>query len=115
MLVVRNTVDGAVAVQRALTGLAGEDEPCLFRVADIVTLHHGRFAREDRRLLDRAVEHVRPVAGVGRHHRLGTQTLEQSLDIDADVLFTDLCPADVLLQRLGRLHRHATRRTAALE
>jgi CRISPR-associated endonuclease/helicase Cas3 len=116
VLVIRNTVGGAVAVQRALEALAGPDHPMLFRANDIVTLHHGRFALGDRRVLDAAVEMVlggeRAPGGLVV---IGTQTLEQSLDIDADLLLTDLCPVDVLLQRVGRLHRHARVRVPEFE
>ena len=100
VLVVRNTVNYAVSTWQAVAERAGDDLPTL--------LHHGRYAAGDRRLLDGRVE-----ALLGKDNRpdggcvvVGTQTLEQSLDIDADLLITDLCPADVLLQRIGRLHRH---------
>lgn len=107
VLVVRNSVAGAVAVAQAVEAL----EPGLaFRVEGVATLHHGRFAPGDRCLLDAAVEREfgkrRSAAG---RVLVGTQTLEQSLDIDADLLITDLAPMDVLLQRLGRLHRHTRR------
>lgn len=108
VLVIRNTVALALATQQALeVALDGAAGTLLFACEGVPTLHHGRFAAEDRRLLDHAVERVlgrrRPAGGA---IVVGTQTLEQSLDIDADVLITDLCPVDVLLQRLGRLHRH---------
>ena len=44
-----------------------------------------------------------------------TQTAEQSLDIDADWLVTDIPPGDVLLQRIGRLHRHKRARPMEFE
>lgn len=111
VLVVRNLVRDAVATARALHALA-PDHPALFRLDGVPTLHHGRFARPDRRRLDREVERL-----LGKHRThpgglvlIGTQTLEQSLDIDADLLITDLAPIDVLLQRIGRLHRHVRAR-----
>jgi len=107
VLVVMNTVDRAVALQRAT-----EADPALqdatFRCHGVPCPHHGRFARADREALDAAVSGRMGKAGsAGPLLLIGTQTLEQSLDIDADWLVTDLCPIDVLLQRIGRLHRHA--------
>jgi CRISPR-associated endonuclease/helicase Cas3 len=107
VLVLRNTVTAAIATQQALELLLPAEHEAFFRVGDVRTLHHGRFAAEDRRLLDAAVEgRFGKEAGSGPALIVATQTLEQSLDVDADLLITDLAPVDVLLQRIGRLHRH---------
>jgi CRISPR-associated endonuclease/helicase Cas3 len=112
---VRNLVRDAVATARALHALA-PDHVALSRLDGIATLHHGRFARTDRWRLDREVEKA-----IGKERPsgplilVGTQTLEQSLDIDSDLLITDLSPMDVLLQRIGRLHRHDRKRPSGFE
>lgn len=112
VLVIRNTVAGCRSLQQALEDRAGglEDER-LFRCASTPAPHHSRFAVPDRKALDGAVEQVFGKDSSSERVVLAaTQTVEQSLDIDADLLVTDLCPADVLLQRIGRLHRHGRRR-----
>jgi CRISPR-associated endonuclease/helicase Cas3 len=114
VLVVRNTVPAAVAALKALEQLTlAQGGDWLFKVNGVSTVHHSRYSRQDRPLLDQAVEVQLGKTRQDRKGRviIGTQTLEQSLDIDADLLITDLCPMDVLLQRLGRLHRHTRSET----
>lgn len=75
-------------------------------------LIHSRFMRRDRQARESYwVSLLGKKDGELRARRgrilVGTQVLEQSIDIDADLLVTRLCPTDMLLQRLGRLWRHA--------
>lgn len=82
-------------------------------------LMHARFPSEDRRRLEADLVRLVSRDGRARPERLvvvGTQVLEQSLDVDFDVLFTDAAPVDLVLQRAGRLHRHSrARRPLAME
>ena len=106
VLVIRNTVRLAVETVTALEKHATQPSEKILTINGQPAPHHSRFAPEDRRLLDQAVERALSTDSTGKGIVVvGTQTLEQSLDIDADYLITDLCPMDVLLQRIGRLHR----------
>ncbi|HEY3354846.1 MAG TPA: CRISPR-associated helicase Cas3' [Polyangia bacterium] len=116
IIVLRNTVRDCLATQVALETLAAEDERLLFGCAGVPAPHHARFATEDRRLLDSALERrFGRNAPRGGCVAVATQTVQQSLDLDADRLVTDLCPVDVLLQRIGRLHRHRQERAAGFD
>lgn len=107
VLVVMNTVARAVTMLRAVEANRAIELAWLFKCRGQICPHHGRFAPADREILDATVS-----ARLGKGSLpgpvllVGTQTLEQSLDIDTDLLVTDLAPSDVLLQRVGRLHRH---------
>ncbi|SHE65848.1 CRISPR-associated helicase Cas3' [Alkalibacter saccharofermentans] len=87
---------------------------------NIVKLYHSRFLAPDRAEKERLIiselgkpskEKVRPYKRI----IVGTQVLEQSLDIDFDVLITDISPMDLILQRIGRLHRHSRERPEKLK
>ncbi|MEL7169579.1 MAG: CRISPR-associated helicase Cas3', partial [Bacteroidota bacterium] len=111
--VVCNTVKRAQEVFRTVEAevgaLLGEDDLCLL---------HGRFVQQDRVRIERHVVGHRDEAGTwipGRFGKgrpsgpavlVGTQVIEQSLDLDVDLMLSDLAPIDLLLQRAGRLHRH---------
>lgn len=100
-LVLRNTVGRAQETYRKL--LETHD-------AANVTLVHARFTVADRKAHEDLIISMFDEEGKQRpsrgHVTVGTQVLEQSLDCDWDVLISDLAPVDLLLQRLGRVHRH---------
>jgi len=101
--VVCNTVDEAQATYLWLSKQSS------LRQHDLLLLH-ARFP------LQRRIEREKEVLGrfsrratLGRPTRavlVATQVIEQSLDLDFDVLFTELAPIDLMIQRIGRLHRH---------
>lgn len=108
-----NTVDrsqqAAIAMREALHGTGAECD-----------LFHARFPfserdRREKRALERFGKQEqgqsrRPHAAV----LVATQVIEQSLDVDFDLLVTDVAPVDLLLQRSGRMHRHDLARPEGL-
>ncbi len=101
--VICNTVGRAQEVYRALS--------VAFAPGRELGLFHARFIEEDRRRIE--ADCLRrfgpPAKATDRPPRfvlVATQVIEQSLDVDFDVMFTELAPADLLLQRSGRLQRH---------
>ncbi len=76
-----------------------------------VRLFHARLRAKDRAAIERDVIAQFGPQGERRGALLiATQVVEQSLDLDFDLLATDLAPVDLVLQRAGRLHRHRRER-----
>jgi CRISPR-associated endonuclease/helicase Cas3 len=108
VLVIRNTVGRAQSLYKHLAERFSEPQ-------DTVVLLHARFTAGHRASstsellakLGKSSEGATRPTGHQRYILVSTQVAEQSLDIDADVLITDLCPIDLLLQRAGRMHRHS--------
>lgn len=77
---------------------------------------HSAFLANDRTRQEAALQAAIGTQGARPEKMIviGTQVLEQSLDIDFDVLYTDIAPMDLILQRAGRLHRHQIKRPQAL-
>ncbi|AZA12559.1 CRISPR-associated helicase Cas3' [Corynebacterium choanae] len=74
-----------------------------------VLLLHSRFLADQRASIETTIVQKLGRDATQRPKRLlviATQILEQGLDLDFDVLVSDLAPTDLLLQRIGRLHRH---------
>lgn len=103
--VIRNTVAKAQQTYDALVDLVGDERVRLIHSAFIST-DRQRIENDLRRQLGPpdpdGVTADRPAGLVV----VGTQILEQSLDIDFDLLVSDIAPIDLVLQRVGRLHRH---------
>ncbi|SOC11122.1 CRISPR-associated helicase/endonuclease Cas3 [Rhodobacter maris] len=101
---VRNSVDEAIAAREALLarGIPAR-------------LLHARFALCDRKRIEAEVLATVGKTGQGRAGfvLVGTQVLESSLDLDFDVMISDLAPIAALIQRAGRLWRHMEERPAA--
>ena len=101
---IRNSVDDALSAVQLLKTQGAS--PILI---------HARFAFADRQRIEEVV-----LRAFGRHRAdrpgrilVGTQILESSLDLDFDVMVSDLAPMASLVQRAGRLWRHMVERPAA--
>ncbi len=102
---IRNTVSSCVEAAAELTARG-----------IVPTVFHSRFTQGDRQVLEAALQRDFGVDSKLEQRQarviVATQVIEQSLDLDFDVMISDLAPIDLLLQRAGRLWRHRKRDVA---
>lgn len=97
--VIVNTVRKAQEYARICSEVFGNENVFLLHSSFIAT---DRYKKEEELLRTIGKNGDRPKFKIV----IGTQVIEQSLDIDFDVLITELAPMDLILQRMGREHRH---------
>ncbi|WP_026960485.1 CRISPR-associated helicase/endonuclease Cas3 [Aliagarivorans taiwanensis] len=99
---VRNSVDDALAAYEQVSARMSQPKHCI--------LFHSRFTLEDRNRIEAKVLKVFGKNTLPENRRgrvlIATQVFQESLDVDCDLMLSDLCPIDDLIQRAGRLHRH---------
>lgn len=101
VLYILNTVDRATAVYDYMSQLPSLNN-------NEIGLIHSRFPGIHRNKME---EHWMRILGKDGDRSVGrllisTQVFEQSVDVDADFMITDICPSDFIIQRIGRLFRH---------
>ena len=100
---VRNTVGDAIKTSRDLKKTDWMDNNRL-------TLFHSRFAMIDRQRIEADTLEFFGEDSTADMRRgrvlIATQVVEQSLDLDFDVMISDIAPIDLIIQRVGREHRH---------
>jgi len=101
--VICNLVDIAQELAKKLQEILAQE--CIELDVDIF---HARYCLTDRQVKENSV--LKKFGEEGKrskgHILVATQVIEQSLDVDFDWIITQLCPIDLLFQRMGRLHRH---------
>ncbi len=113
VVVIRNTVALAQQTFLHLKSLLNDSIP-----AEHCGLLHSRFTHHHRQ-----ENEGRWISLLGKNSKerpsgsllVATQIVEQSVDIDADLLVTDLAPTELILQRIGRLQRHPHTRPLGCE
>jgi CRISPR-associated endonuclease/helicase Cas3 len=116
--VICNTVDRSIEVHKYLRDKLKDTECLLFHARTLQKWRRGweeevlrKFGKGEKQADGTYVNPNRPVCAV----LVATQVIEQSLDLDFDLMVSEIAPIDLLLQRSGRLHRHLRSRPRGLE
>ncbi|MDP8239697.1 MAG: CRISPR-associated helicase Cas3' [Candidatus Hatepunaea meridiana] len=116
--VICNTVNRSIEVFKHLQDNLIKTECLLFHARTLQMWRHDRekdvlrkFGKGEKQADGNYLNQNRPARAV----LVATQVIEQSLDLDFDLMVSEIAPVDLLLQRLGRLHRHQRERQQGLE